>query len=167
MEQHRDVIGRLNFRFLTLIAAPMVGFVIVFLINDKNPDAGYISSSEWQKNLTILTAFLALAALAHGLFYYYRFFKDFRKKSDHQLSLAEKIAIYKERSGFLYTYLTISSILIVLGYYIIATDVFVVLYAISLVITTRFRPSQGDVTQKMKLSEEEQEVLLEEMRLDQ
>ncbi|WP_420580483.1 hypothetical protein [Reichenbachiella sp.] len=76
-------------------------------------------------------------------------------------SLREKLDGYKSNSVKKYIAFLLASLICVCGFYLAASGVFIVSYIVSIILLSIKRPTLNSIIEDLKLSEEEQKILIE------
>lgn len=142
--------------FNLFIAVSLVPFGYLLLLRQTGKLIALITEELYLP--TVLSLLLASAAI---IFQADKNFKFFLNTEKADLSLRDKLNNYKAQSVKKYMAFMLASMICVCGLYLTASAFFIVGYIVSIILLSIKRPTLNTIIEDLKLSDEEQNILIE------
>ncbi|SMD34835.1 hypothetical protein SAMN04488029_2200 [Reichenbachiella faecimaris] len=144
----------LQFNFF--IAVSLVPFGYLLLLKQSGQLISLVSG-DWYL-VVVFTLLLASAAI---IFQTSKHFNSYLGIDKNTFSLRKKLDQYKSESLKKYLAFLLASLVCVCGLYLTASAFFIVGYIVSIILLSIKRPTLNTIIEDLKLSEEEQNILIE------
>lgn len=155
MESYKKFYDRLNTRHQLITGITILIFVPIWMYveNLRQGDIPAFDAGDWQQQAGLGAILLSIVVIGLWHFQYHRAMKHI----DTGLSLDEKLNLYQKNFLNLIIRLASWSLLMVVLYYFLQSDVLIAAYAIALVMITMNRLTWQRVARQLRLSGEERE----------
>lgn len=144
----------LLFNFFIAISLVPFGYL---LLQKQVGELESLVIDEWYY-VILVTLLLASAAI---IFQSHQKFRAYLKKEQSSNSLRDKLNVFKTESVKKFVGFLLASMICVCGFYLTASAFFIVGYIVSTILLSIKRPTLNTIIEDLKLSEEEQNVLIE------
>lgn len=174
MNQHNSpsaarLMETLNNLFYLMVGLSLIAFVWVYLNLPAITPNIIFSVPAYRPYLHGLFLLGSLALLIWSLVQYRKSIKDpgaFSGPENIQEKVIAKVSFFRATSLKLYLLLTLSTLLVVAGFYLSARPEYAAAYSVLLIVFSLYRPTPERMMKDMKMKKEERDYFIEAARQD-
>jgi len=152
----QEFLNKLQLFINVFIAAPMLGFIVLFLrIENKTYNPDFL-----EETLTFYLRLIVFIIVSGLIILGLVIFQRIRKKSDTSMTIREKLDIYYVASITRSYYFLVATLVALAGLTLTAEQFYVIYYTICLVAFSMTYPTIYRINRELRLNREEREVII-------